>query len=308
MPRVVITASSFCKNEILCAEVVAAMPDVEIVFHPLNSKSNPLEVAAALNGFDGAIVGREPVTSAVLMQARPPRVLAKYGVGMDNIDPVVFDRITVLGTPGSNAFAVAEHTLGLILCLTHNIASCDRQLRAGHWWKNGGTTLAGKTVAVVGVGHIGSRVARLMRAFDCQVLGVDVLDRSDVLAEIGARQLDLESAIGMADIVTFHVPLTELTARMVNREFLASMKAGSWLLNTCRGGIMVESELLEALNSGHLAGAGLDVFEVEPTENKELIQHQSVVCTPHTAGNAREAVLAMGRASITVIASNIKLI
>lgn len=308
MSRVVITASSFCKNEILCAEVVAAMPDVEIVFHPLNSKSNPLEVAAALNGFDGAIVGREPVTSAVLMQARPPRVLVKYGVGMDNIDPVVFGRIAVLGTPGSNAFAVAEHTLGLILCLTHNIASCDRQLRAGHWWKNGGTTLAGKSVAVIGVGHIGSRVARLMRAFDCQVFGVDILDRSDVLIEIGARQLDLESAIGIADIVTFHVPLTELTARMVDRKFLASMKAGSWLLNTCRGGIMVESELLEALNSGHLAGAGLDVFEVEPTENTELIQHQSVVCTPHTAGNAREAVLAMGRASITVIASNIKLI
>ena len=147
-----------------------------------------------------------------------------------------------------------------------------------------------------------------MRAFDCQVIGVDVLDKSDFLAEIGARQLDSRSAIGLADIVTFHVPLTELTASMVNREFLASMKVGSWLLNTCRGEIVVESDLLAALNSGRLAGAGLDVFQVEPTENNALIQHHSVVCTPHTAGNAREAVLAMGRASISVIANNIRLL
>ncbi len=306
MSRVVITASSFCKNEILCAEVVAALPGVEIVFHPLDAQSSPLEVATSLNGFDGAIVGREPITNEVMMQASPPRFLAKFGVGMDNIDPAVLAGLTVLATPGSNAFAVAEHTIGLILGLTHNIARCDRQLRAGTWWKNGGTALAGKTVAIIGVGHIGYRVARLMRAFDCQVIGVDVLDKSELLAEIGARQLDLAAAIGIADIATFHVPFTQLTGNMVSRELLASMRSGSWLVNTCRGEIVVESELLDALNSGHLAGAGLDVFQVEPSENKELINHPRVICTPHTAGNSLEAVMAMGRASIAMVVNQIK--
>ncbi len=308
MPRIVITASSFCKNEILRAEALAAFVGSDVVFHPLDPKSSPLEVAAVLNGFDGAIVGREPICQEVVLQPKPPWVIAKYGVGMDNIDPAVLSRIKVIATPGSNAFSVAEHTIGLILSLAHNIAKCDRLLREGLWWKDGGTVLSGKTVAVIGVGHVGSRVVRLLRAFDCRVIGVDVTDKSALLAELTAQQMDLWPALGSADIVTLHVPLTEMTSEMVDEAFLASMRPGSWLINTSRGEIVVEAALLKALNSGRLAGAGLDVFEVEPTENKEMICHDRVVCTPHTAGNSCEAVLAMGRASISKLVNYIKVL
>ncbi len=306
MPRVVVTAASFCKNSLLRAEAVKAFAGHEVVFHPVDPASSPLDVASALNGFDAAIVGREAIGQEVLALSNPPAIIAKYGVGMDNIDPLVFDKLTILSAPGSNAFAVAEHTLGLILALMHNIAKCDRLLRGGTWWKDGGVALAGKTVAVIGVGAVGSRVARLLRAFDCEVIGVDIVDKGDFLGPLGASQQDLQSALKVADLVTLHVPLTKSTATMVKRGFLAAMKPGSWLVNTSRGEIVVESDLLMALNSGHLAGAGLDVFQVEPVENKELVGHAGVVSTPHIGGNSREAVLAMGRAAVFMLAKAIK--
>jgi len=306
VPRVVITAASFCRNHVLCREASQAFAGYELVFHPLDPTVDPAVVADALNGFDAAIVGREKINREILAKSHPPRVIAKYGVGMDNVDPALFPVIQIIETPGINAFSVAEHTLGLALALTHNMAICDRLLREGKWWKDGGTALSGKTVAVIGVGHVGSRVAGLFRAFDCLVTGVDLRDKSEFLRSIGARQEDLLPAIESAEIVTLHVPLTTLTSKMVDRHFLARMRPGSFLLNTSRGEVLVEADLLEALNSGRLAGAGLDVFEVEPAENKELIRHPAVLCTPHTAGNSVEAVLAMGRASIAGLQNALK--
>ena len=156
MPRVVVTAASFCKNSVLRAEAVQVFARHEVVFHPVDPASSPHDVASALNGFDAAIVGRETIGPEVLALSNPPAIIAIYGVGMDNIDPLVLDKLTVLSAPGSNAFAVAEHTLGLILALTHNIAKCDRLLRGGTWWKDGGVAVAGKTVAVIGVGAVGT--------------------------------------------------------------------------------------------------------------------------------------------------------
>ncbi len=306
MPRVVITAASFCRNQVLCGEASQAFAGHELVFKPLDSRVSAADVAEALNGFDAAIVGREKISREVLACPHPPRVIVKYGVGMDNVDPSVSPAIRVIETPGSNAFAVAEHTLGLALALAHNIARGDRLLREGKWWKNGGRSLAGKTVVVVGVGHVGSRVARLFRALECLVTGVDLRDKSDFLRSIGARQEELLPALESADIVTLHVPLTSLTSRMVDRHFLARIRQGSFLLNTSRGEVVVEADLLEALDSGRLAGAGLDVFELEPPENKELINHPAVLCTPHIAGNSLEAVLAMGRASIAGLQNALK--
>lgn len=306
VPRVVITASSFCRNEHLRREASEAFAGHDLVFNPLEANVPPATVAATLDGFDAAIVGRERVSREVLARPHPPRVIVKFGVGMDNIDLLISPAIKVIPTPGANAFAVAEHTLGFALALTHNMARCDRLLREGKWWKSGGTSLAGKTVAVIGAGNVGCRVARLFRALDCEVAGVDVIDKSAFLQSIGARQVDLETALKSSDIVTLHVPLTAVTAGMVNRSFLARMKAGAFLLNTSRGEVVIEADLLEALDAGHLAGAGLDVFQVEPTENKALVHHPSVICTPHTAGNSAEAVLAMGRASIAGLQNALK--
>jgi phosphoglycerate dehydrogenase-like enzyme len=304
MARLVVTAASFCANSQLVSEAKSAFRDHDLRFVPLNPASKAYEVTAAIDGADAVIAGREPYCADVLSSASSLKAVAKYGVGIDNVDAVLAGEkgIVLLESPGTNAFAVAEHTLGLMLNLLHNISLCDRKLREGTWYKNGGNCLSGKVIAVVGVGNVGLRVVRLLRAFDCKVLGVDILDRSEVLGALGASQTTLENALMQSDIFSFHVPLTATTRGWLAAPLIARMRPGAIVINTSRGEVAREEDILRALESGVLAGAGLDVFEAEPTENIALVTHPKVLATPHVAGNSEEAVLAMGRAAISVLA------
>lgn len=310
MKRIIVTASSFAKDELLCSELRSCFPverGFEIVVAPLAANTAPEIVARTINGFDGVIAGREPLTSAIYKITHPPGYIAKYGVGLDNIAPEVFQKSVVCWEAGVNAFAVAEQTIGLLLAVSRNIASCDRLLREGQWLKNGGRSITGMRVVVIGVGHVGSRVVALLRAFGCEVVGVDIEDRREFLASHGCQQSPgVTEVLPDADVVTLHVPLTDLTRGMVDTGFCRRMKPGSILINTARGQIVDEAALLAALESGHLSGAGLDVFKEEPTGNITLIRHPNVVSTPHTAGNSREAVSAMGRAAIRALAKFMK--
>lgn len=274
---------------------------------PLGADTPADVVAKTVNGYDAVVAGREPLTAALYRYPHPPKFVSKYGVGLDNIAPEVFKNSVVCWEPGVNAFAVAEQTIGLLLAVSRNIARCDRLLRHGQWWKNGGYSISGKLVAVIGVGCVGMRVVPILRSFGCQVVGVDLLDRSEFLQSHGSTQADdLAAILPIADVVTLHIPLTDLTRKMVDQTFLARMKPGSILINTSRGEVIDEAALVDALKSTHLAGAGLDVFEEEPTKNSELIGLENVVCTPHTAGNSLESVLVMGRAAIRGLAKTIK--
>lgn len=298
--KIGVTSVSMAKSAALRAKAATILAGHEVRFLASPRPAEADELVAFLADCDAALVGREVVTGAILAKLPRLKAISVYGVGFDNVDAEACRArgVALLVAHGVNADAVAEHTLGLILACMRNIARNHLLLAAGTWNKDGGHTLAGKVLAVVGCGAVGSRVGRLANAFGCSVRVVDLLDKKQIANEIGAVQVSLAEALRSADILSMHVPLTAATDAMVDERFLAQMKPGAHLINTSRGRVVRLSALKKALESGHLAGAGLDVFETEPILDLELFALTGLVGTPHTAGNAVEAVMAMGVAAL----------
>lgn len=253
------------------------------------------DLAVFLTGKDAALIGRETIDDALLAKLPQLRAVSVYGVGFDNIDDAACATrgVALLVAPGVNAAAVAEHTIGLMLAVLRNIARNDRYLHDGIWNKDGGRMLTGKTVGIIGCGAVGSRVGALLRAFSCPLVLNDIADKADLAAEWGACRMSLQETVQSADIITVHVPLTRLTRSLFDDALISLMKPGAVLINTSRGPVVSIPALKKALKSGQLAGAGLDVFESEPIVDKDLFALPGLVGTPHTAGNALEAVEAM---------------
>lgn len=261
------------------------------------------DLSIALAGCVGAIVGRETVDRSLLNSLPTLRVISKYGVGLDNLDHVAMAErgVRLVYSAGINRVPVAEHTIGLCIGMMRGLFRTGYRLRSGDWIKEGGRDFFGSRVAVVGMGAIGAEVARILKVgFACDVVVVDIADRSDRCHDLGVRQVGLEEALMSADLVTLHIPLTDRTRGWVDERFIATMRPGSYLCNTSRGEIINESAVLRALDSGHLSGAAFDVFSDEPVRGNDhpLVQHPHFWGTPHTAGNSQGAVLAMGRAAI----------
>lgn len=298
--NIVVTAVSFCKNAELRQLATEAFTGHTVTFA---AGEGPLlagdALVASLAEADLAIVGRETINDAILVRIPRLKAISLYGVGFDNIDVEACRRrgVAFEVAHGVNALAVAEHTIGLMLAVLRNIARNDRMLRQGVWNKDGGRTLGGRTVAVVGCGAVGSQVARLLRAFGSKIILVDVVCKTELAATLDAREASLSEALQNADVVTLHVPLDPSTEHMMNTATLSQMRQGSILVNTSRGSVVSLDALKASLTSGHLAGAALDVFEAEPLADPSLAALPTIVCTPHTAGNAAEAVLAMGLAA-----------
>ena len=305
--KIAVTATSFCKRDDLKALARQTFAGDDLIFtDPLV----PLVGQALIDftrGSDALIVGRELIDAAYLDAVPSVRHISVYGVGSDNIDSEVCRsrNVAVLVAAGVNAASAAEHTVGLMLAVCRNIALSSARLRQGHWVKDGGVQLSGRKVAVVGCGHIGSRVARLLQGFSCQLLLVDILDKSALAAEVSGRLCDYQTALRQADIVTFHVPLTPATEKMLSSTQIEWMPPGAIVINASRGRVICEQDLKEALKSGRLRGAGLDVFCHEPLTDAGLYQLENLVATPHTAGNAAEAVQAMGQAAIMELAAQL---
>jgi D-3-phosphoglycerate dehydrogenase len=312
MAVIAVTSVSFCRNDELRRRAEATLGttglghDVRFVGAPdgHTTLAGPA-LLAALDGADAAIIGREAITDDLLAQRPQLRAIALYGVGYDNVDLAACQRhgVAFLHAAGVNAQAVAEHTAGLMLAALRQIAANDRLLKAGTWRKAGGHQLSGRTVAVVGCGHCGSAVARLLKAFGCPLLLVDVVPKPDLARATGGREISFADALPLADVITLHVPLTPATRHMINAETLSRMRPGSVLVNTSRGAVIDEQALRLALANGPLGHAALDVFESEPMLDQTLVGLANVVATPHTAGNAREAVLAMGQAALDKLAA-----
>lgn len=302
MARISIIAASFCKSAVLRDYACAALAGHDLAFADGRTLAGE-ELVSALADADAAVVGRERIDDAVLAQTPRLKALSLYGVGFDNIDVTACTAraVELLVRHGVNAEAVAEHTIGLMLASVRNIAYTDRLLHQGQWLKDGGRQLSGSTVAVVGCGHVGARVARLLTAFRCRLLLNDIRDVSALAQEIGGKLADFKQCLESADIVTVHVPLTARTAGLFDAGTLARMRPGSVLVNTSRGAVVVLDALKKALENGPLGGAALDVFEVEPLTDPRLYGEPRLVGTPHIAGNAREAVEAMGRAAVDML-------
>ena len=236
---------------------------------------------------DVMMAGGERINAALLAISPKLKVIARTGVGYDAIDvPAATSRgIAVTITPGTNHESVAEHAFALLLSLTRKIAYYDRIIRAGGWDRNVVAPIRGKTLGVVGLGRIGRAMIPRALAFGMEVIGFDPVHDPHFDIEHGFQRRRFEELLALSDVVSLHLPATSETRGLMNRETFAKMKPGSILLNTARGGLVVEADLLDALNSGHLGGAGLDVFDPEPPlPTNPLLQHPNVVSSPHLAG------------------------
>ena len=239
---------------------------------------------------DAVMVRGTKIREADLARAKKLKIISKQGVGYDNIDVAAAKKhgIPVVRTPGVNKEAVAEMALGLAIAVGRRIAELDRRVRSLEQLDRTrilGVEMWGKTVGVVGVGNIGARVAhKWQAAFDCKVLGYDPHKK---ISFPQAKTLD--ELLRVADLVTLHVPLNEETKHLIGKRELALMKPTAILVNTCRGGVVDEAALYDALKAGKLFGAGIDVWEVEtPRIDSRLLELPNVVCTPHAAGGTEE--------------------
>jgi phosphoglycerate dehydrogenase-like enzyme len=268
------------------------------VTYPRLRLTGEAETIEALQGAVGVIAGGEPYTERVLAALPQLRVVARAGVGVDRVDleAATRHRVAVTITPFANHEAVAEHTLALLLALTRAVPARDREVRRGQWLRTPYLPLRGRTLGLVGLGRIGRAVADRAAGFRLQLLACEAFPDPAFVQSRGIELADLDALLGRSDFVSLHVPLTPQTRGLINRATLARMKPGSFLINTARGGLVVEEDLLAALRSGHLAGAGLDVLAQEPpAPDNPLFQLDNVVLSPHMAGGDTQSLYDMAK-------------
>ena len=261
--------------------------------------SNPKEYAQHLATADALLVRSVvQVNQSVLEKAPKLRVIGRAGVGVDNVDleAATAAGVLVMNTPGGNAISVAEHTLALMLAMARHIPQATASTCGGKWEKKKfmGNELRGKTLGVVGLGSIGREVVKRARAFEMRIVAHDPYVTSAIAHDLGVELLDLPQLYRQSDYLTLHVAATPETQGMLSREAFAQMKDGVRIVNCARGELVDEAALLSSLESGHVAGAGLDVFEAEPPADPRLVKHPKVIATPHIAGSTEEAQKVVG--------------
>ncbi len=293
-PLVAVTSRSFSGDGVLRDELLAAFPNCR--FNEDGGRLDAEALVGFLSGAAGAIVGVERIDRPLLERLPSLKVVSKYGVGLDSID---VDELTKKGvvlawTPGTNADAVAELTLLHMLATRRRVPEGLARIRERNWAPLSGRLLAGATVGLVGVGHVGRALVGLLEPFRCDLLGYDLAP----IDAPGVSQVPLAELLACADVVSIHVPLTTATRHMMGSSELALMKPGAVLVNTARGGVVDEAALLKALDEGRLFAAGLDVLETEPPGTWDVADIDRVLLTPHLGGSSEESNRAMGRAAI----------
>jgi D-3-phosphoglycerate dehydrogenase len=275
--------------------VFAAEPGWDVKTHDQLPEGLPAALAEA-----DALVVRSAVQvdDALLEHAPKLRVIGRAGVGVDNIDADAATRrgIVVMNTPGANAVAVAELALGLMIALARKIPVATSSMHAGKWEKKNlqGSELRGKTLGILGLGRVGLEVAKRARGFGLEIIGVDPFVSAAVAREAGIRLVQLDELIANCDYLTLHVGLTPQTAGVLNAKSLAAMKKGVRIVNCARGELIEDAALIDALKSGQVAGAALDVFREEPLKDSPYFGLDNVILSPHIAGSTAEAQEAVG--------------
>jgi D-3-phosphoglycerate dehydrogenase len=267
---------------------------VEVDFQPKLGK-DPEKLAAIIGDYDGlAIRSATKATAAIIEKATNLRVIGRAGIGVDNVDiPAASAKgIVVMNTPFGNSITTAEHAIAMMFAVARQIPAADASTRAGKWEKSKfmGVEITGKTLGVLGCGNIGGVVASRAIGLKMKVVAYDPFLSADRAKQLGVEKIeDLDALLARADFVTLHLPKTEQTANLLSRERIAKMKPGARLINCARGGLVDEQAVADALASGHLAGAGFDVFSVEPAKENPLFGAPNVVCTPHLGASTTEA-------------------
>ncbi len=298
--RVLVTPTSYAKTDNrLKTELEAAVG--EVVYSTTGKPLRASELARLLPGMDGYIAGLDEISAVALQAADRLKVIARYGVGLDNVDFDIARQkgICVTYTPGANSAAVAELTVTLILSLGRKVPEAVAATRAGGWPRWAGLSLVGKNVGLLGLGSIGKEVARRLAGFDCQVLAYDPVADLEFARAHSVQLMSRDEVIAKADFLSLHLPLSPETRELVNDEFLRAMKAGAFLINTSRGELINEDALARSIENGHLQGAALDVFSKEPPDaDSPLLRLPQVLVTPHCASHTDDAMSAMGWMSL----------
>lgn len=255
---------------------------------------SPEELIAEIPKYDGlAIRSSSTVTPDVLAVAKNLKVVGRAGIGVDNVDVKAATNagVIVMNTPFGNSITTAEHAIAMMFALARQIPQANQSTHAGKWEKNAfmGAELFSKTLGVIGCGNIGGIVADRGVGLKMDVIAFDPYLTEERAIELGVEKVELDDLFARADFITIHVPKNEKTAGLINKAAIAKMKDGVRIINCARGGIVVEADLKEALDSGKIAGAALDVFEVEPAKDNILFGHPNVVCTPHLGAATTEA-------------------
>lgn len=263
--------------------------DVDVELGP--SAERLLEM---IGEYEGLVVrSATKVTSDVISRATNLRVIARAGAGLDTIDvaAALEADVQVINSPDANTIAVAELTLGLMLSLARNLPKADASMKEGRWEKSAlmGSGVAGKTLGIIGFGRIGRSVAERARAFGMSVVTNQRRPTPELYLEAGVSPVDLDELLAQSDFVTIHVPASPETEGLVNSSFISKMKRDAWLINTSRGTVVNEPDLLEALDHGRIRGAALDVFTTEPAVDSMLAQHPKVIATPHIGASTEDA-------------------
>lgn len=260
--------------------------------------SSKEEIEKIIHKYEGIVIrSRFKIDKPFLEAAKNLKFIARVGAGLESIDEEYAQKkkIKLIATPEGNRNAVGEHALGMLLSLFNNLNKADREVRKGIWNReaNRGVELDGKTVGIIGYGNMGKAFAKKLKGFDCTVLCYDILE--DV-GDKNATQVSLQTLFDMVDVLSLHTPWTPLTNKMINKEFISKFKKPFWFINTARGKSVVTEDLVSALKSGKILGAGLDVLEYEklsfeslfisemPPALKELIFMDNVILSPHIAG------------------------
>ncbi|NCP23687.1 MAG: phosphoglycerate dehydrogenase [Erythrobacter sp.] len=254
----------------------------------------PEELAAVIGEYDGlAIRSATKVTPAILDAATNLKVVGRAGIGVDNVDiPAASSKgVVVMNTPFGNSITTAEHAIAMMFALARQIPAANARTQAGEWPKNDfmGVEVTGKTLGLIGAGNIGSIVAARALGLRMKVVAFDPFLTAERAIEIGVEKVDLDTLLARADFITLHTPLTEETRNILSRENLAKTKKGVRIVNCARGGLIDEAALADALDSGQVAGAALDVFQTEPAKESPLFGKPNFVCTPHLGASTTEA-------------------
>ena len=254
----------------------------------------PEELKSIIGDYDALIVrSATKATAEIIEAASNLKVIGRAGSGLDNVDKVAASKkgIVVMNTPGGNTVTTAEHTIAMMFAVARKIPQASASMAAGLWEKKKfmGTELYNKVLGIVGLGNIGGEVARRAQCLGMHVIAYDPFLNEEKARETGTEKVEIPELIKRADFITVHTPLTNETRNLIRSETIRTMKDGVYILNCARGGIINEKDLYEALESGKVAGAALDVFEQEPPVNNPLAGHPKVVCTPHLGASTQEA-------------------
>ena len=296
--RVAVCSRSFSKNPILRKELTSKYS--EVTFNDAGIQLEGNELLKFLRGHDKAIVALEKIDDYIISRLPELKVISKYGVGLNMIDMEAMSNYNkkIGWTPGVNRRSVSELVLAFAISMLRHISVANSELISGKWRQHIGGQLSGRTVGIIGCGHIGKDLVKLLIPFDCSILVNDIRNYADFYSRYDLKPVSLDDLLSKSDLITLHVPLDDSTKNIIGSKELSLMKPTAFLINTARGNLVDEVALKMALIENRIAGAAFDVFGTEPPQDIELLKLANFLATPHIGGSAEEAILAMGRAAI----------